>query len=76
MIAAELKESHTLMLRVHFAPNSPADRIVWVLRKLRWPHEPDEMAFHPKDLNSDEHQADRPGSVTGDVCALSFVSYR
>ena len=44
-----------IMLKLHFAPNSRAGRIVWLLEELDLPYEINKMAFHPKDLKSDEH---------------------
>lgn len=48
------------MLKLHFAPNSRAGRIVWLLEELGLPYEVNKMAFHPKDLKSDEHRARHP----------------
>ncbi len=48
------------MLKLHFAPNSRAGRIVWLLEELELPYEINHMAFHPKDLKSDEHRARHP----------------
>ncbi len=48
------------MLKLHFAPNSRAVRIVWLLEELGLPYELNHMAFHPKDLKSDEHRARHP----------------
>ena len=48
------------MLKLHFAPNSRAGRIVWLLEELGLPYEMNRMAFHPKDLKSDEHRARHP----------------
>ena len=48
------------MLKFHFAPNSRAGRIVWLLEELDLPYEINKMAFHPKDLKSDEHRARHP----------------
>ena len=48
------------MLTLHFAPNSRAGRIVWLLEELGLPYELNKMAFHPKDLKSDEHRARHP----------------
>ena len=45
------------MLKLHFAPNSRAERILWLLEELELPYELNEMAFHPSDLKSDEHRA-------------------
>ena len=48
------------MLKLHFAPNSRAGRIVWLLEELALPYEINKMAFHPKDLKSDEHRQRHP----------------
>jgi glutathione S-transferase len=48
------------MLKLHFAPNSRAGRIVWLLEELELPYEVNKMAFHPQDLKSDEHRARHP----------------
>jgi glutathione S-transferase len=48
------------MLKLHFAPNSRAGRIVWLLEELGLPYELNRMAFHPKDLKSDAHRARHP----------------
>lgn len=48
------------MLTLHFAPNSRAGRIVWLLEELGLPYEMNKMAFHPKDLKSDAHRARHP----------------
>lgn len=48
------------MLKLHFAPNSRAVRIAWLLKELDLPHEMNQMAFHPKDLKSDAHRARHP----------------
>ena len=48
------------MLKLHFAPNSRAGRIVWLLEELELPYEINKMAFHPKDLKSDEHRVRHP----------------
>jgi glutathione S-transferase len=48
------------MLKLHFAPNSRAGRIVWLLEELGLPYELNRMDFHPKDLKSDEHRARHP----------------
>jgi glutathione S-transferase len=50
----------TVMLKLHFAPNSRAGRIVWLLEELELPYELNRMDFHPKDLKSDEHRARHP----------------
>jgi len=48
------------MLKLHFAPNSRAGRIVWLLEELGLPYELNKMAFNPKDLKSEEHRARHP----------------
>jgi glutathione S-transferase len=48
------------MLTLHFAPNSRAGRIVWLLEELGLPYELNHMDFHPKDLKSDAHRARHP----------------
>jgi len=48
------------MLTLHFAPNSRAGRIVWLLEELELPYELNRMDFHPKDLKSDEHRERHP----------------
>jgi len=47
-------------LKLHHAPNSRSGRIVWLLKELDVPFELNAMAFHPKDLKSDEHRARHP----------------
>ena len=48
------------MLKLHFAPNSRAGRIVWLLEELGLEYEVNKMAFHPKDLKSEEHRRRHP----------------
>ncbi|MDA9623436.1 glutathione S-transferase family protein [Rhodobiaceae bacterium] len=48
------------MLKVHFAPNSRAGRIIWLLEELKLPYEVNRMDFHPKDLKSEEHRSRHP----------------
>ena len=48
------------MLKLHFAPNSRASRISWLLEELELPYELNMMSFHPKDPKSDEHRARHP----------------
>ena len=48
------------MLKLHFAPNSRAGRILWLLEELGLPYALNRMEFHPKDLKSDEHRARHP----------------
>ena len=48
------------MLKVHFAQNSRAGRIIWLLEELQLHYEVNNMAFHPIDLKSDEHRKRHP----------------
>lgn len=48
------------MLKLHFAPNSRAGRIVWLLEELGLEYDINKMSFHPKDLKSEEHRARHP----------------
>ena len=48
------------MLTLHFAPNSRAGRIVWLLEELGLDYELNRMDFHPKDMKSNEHRARHP----------------
>ena len=48
------------MLKVHLAPNSRAGRIIWLLEELELPYEVNKMAFHPKDLKTEEHRKRHP----------------
>jgi len=48
------------MLTLHFAPNSRAGRILWLLEELDLAYELNKMAFHPKDLKSDAHRERHP----------------
>ncbi|MCY4213195.1 MAG: glutathione S-transferase family protein [Gammaproteobacteria bacterium] len=48
------------MLTLHFAPNSRAGRIVWLLEELGLDYELNRMDFHPKDLKSSEHRSRHP----------------
>jgi len=48
------------MPKLHFAPNSRAGRIVWLLEELELPYELNRMDFSPKDLKSDEHRSRHP----------------
>lgn len=47
-------------MKLHFAPNSRAGRIVWLFEELGLEYEINKMAFHPKDLKSDEHRKRHP----------------
>ena len=55
------------MLKLHFAPNSRAGRIVWLLEELGLEYDLNAMAFHPKDLKSDEHRKRHPLGLEGDA---------
>ena len=48
------------MLTLHFAPQSRAGRILWLLEELALPYKLNAMAFHPKDLKSDAHRDRHP----------------
>ena len=48
------------MLTLHFAPNSRAGRILWLLEELQLPYKLNRMDFHPKDLKSDEPRSRHP----------------
>ena len=48
------------MLTLHFAPNSRAGRILWLLEELALPYELNRMDFHPKDLKSEAHRQRHP----------------
>ena len=48
------------MLTLHFAPNSRAGRILWLLKELELPFELNAMRFHPEDLKSDQHRSRHP----------------
>lgn len=48
------------MLTLHYAPNSRAGRILWLLEELGLEYELNRMDFHPKDLKSDAHRARHP----------------
>ena len=48
------------MLKLLFATNSRAGRILWLLEELELPYELNKMAFSPTDLKSDEHRARHP----------------
>ncbi len=47
-------------MKLHFAPNSRAGRIVWLFEELGLDYELNKMAFHPKDLKSEEHRRRHP----------------
>ncbi len=53
------KKEHD-MLKLHFAPNSRAGRIVWLLEELGLEYDLNRMDFHPKDLKSEEHRGRHP----------------
>ena len=48
------------MLTVHFAPNSRAGRIIWLLEELGLEYNVNKMSFSPQDLKSEEHRARHP----------------
>ena len=48
------------MLKLHHAPNSRADRIVWLLEELDLDYQINKMAFKPADLKSEQHRARHP----------------
>ncbi|MBA57545.1 MAG: glutathione S-transferase [Gammaproteobacteria bacterium] len=48
------------MLKLHFAPNSRAGRIVWLLEELELSYEINKMRFHPEDLKSEGHRKRHP----------------
>jgi glutathione S-transferase len=48
------------MLKLHFAPNSRAGRILWLLEELQLEYELNKMKFHPSDLKSDQHRERHP----------------
>ena len=48
------------MLKVHYAPQSRASRVVWLLEELGLPYELNRMSFSPTDLKSPEHRARHP----------------
>ena len=62
------------MMKLHFAPNSRAGRIVWLLEELGLEYEINKMAFHPKDLKSDEHRQRHPNDATRKPSARRSVS--
>ena len=44
------------MLKLHFAPNSRAGRILWLLEELGLEYVMNKMKFHPEDLKSEDHR--------------------
>ena len=48
------------MLKLHYAPNSRAERVLWLLEELELPYELNSMPFHPEALKSDEHRKRHP----------------
>ena len=48
------------MLKLHYAPNSRAGRVLWLLEELGLDYELNKMKFQPEDLKSDEHRARHP----------------
>jgi hypothetical protein len=58
------------MLTLHFAPNSRASRIYWLLKELGIPFELNRMDFHPKELvraDAQEFAVRRTTAETGVV---------
>jgi glutathione S-transferase len=45
------------MLKVHFAPNSRAGRIIWLMEELELEYQVNVMPFSKEGLKSDEHRA-------------------
>ena len=61
MIGLTSKEKNKInMLKLHFAPNCRAGRVLWLLEELGLEYELNKMSFHPKDLKSDEHRSRHP----------------
>ena len=61
------------MLKLHFAPSSRAERVLWLLEELELPYELNSMPFHPKALKSDIHRKKHPlGRIPvledGEIC--------
>ena len=61
------------MLRLHFAPSSRAERVLWLLEELELAYELNSMPFHPKALKSDIHRKKHPlGRIPvlddGEIC--------
>ncbi|MEL6979567.1 MAG: glutathione S-transferase family protein [Pseudomonadota bacterium] len=48
------------MLRLHFAPNSRAQRILWLLEELELPYKLNKMPFTPEALKSEAHRERHP----------------
>ena len=48
------------MLKLHFAPNSRAGRILWLLDELGLEYVMNKMKFHPEDLKSEDHRKRHP----------------
>ena len=48
------------MLKLHYAPNSRAERVLWLLEELELPYELNSMPFHPEALKSEEHRKRHP----------------
>ena len=61
------------MLKLHFAPSSRAERVLWLLEELELPYELNSMPFHPEALKSCSHRKKHPlGRIPvlddGDIC--------
>ena len=61
------------MLKLHFAPSSRAERVLWLLEELELAYELNSMPFHPKALKSDIHRKKHPlGRIPvledGEIC--------
>tara|TARA_X000000950_G_scaffold1081_1_gene1180 strand:+ start:288 stop:899 length:612 start_codon:yes stop_codon:yes gene_type:complete len=61
------------MLKLHFAPSSRAERVLWLLEELELPYELNSMPFHPEALKSNSHRKKHPlGRIPvledGEIC--------
>ena len=48
------------MLKLHYAPASRAERVLWLLEELELSYELNSMPFHPEALKSEEHRKRHP----------------
>ena len=48
------------MLKLHFVPNTRAERIAWLLEELELPYELNKLDFSPESLKSDTHRKRHP----------------